>query len=789
MMLARYALIMEKTSDVQGDMLRTGDNVANLMRGIKEQFLEIAQDIGKEFLPTAQSAMLWIAEEGIPAVRLMLTRMKQSWKDMGEEGQKRILLVAGLLVAGGPLFKAVGFAISTIASIAMAFNAIILKAGLVVGAVVAIGTAIKKAEEPALSWGEAFASAWGGTLSWLGNKAKETGLMVAEYLMPGEGAKEALFVHQLKEEVGAAQQAYDDLIKAEIELTRFAQIRPPAEPRDWIGMTPEDLREFFGELNKSNEMWARAQVPVAERANEIAEALSKIVEKQRELGAVDAETQKLADSWSNFADIGGIALDKLADGVDLSLGPALNKIKQWWSEIESEVHWEDPIPFLRETMLESEKLPEIRDPLELVKEAWEDAADAMGEAGKAAKAAGVDISGVVSDMVSQNPLIITIGFNIQRLKDRIAELAIAQRANQAATRMASRAMQGLQETLSSVSKALSDAKSKLDDLTRPQLKGMGELGDQMFQIEQHIKRMKLTQAGIDTTFLQPQTKAAKSFVATLPNSVQALERMLEQMQLTKSLKFDEQLKLIEKAAKPLEEELTFEEAMEQVAKTKEEIAGLEQQVLSAEAAVRAQQAAIQALQDAAFAMAEASRLLQEELAREEKKHDLVSEALQMAYKWFLEDRQAMIETGAEGVKQAKIIDAETRKLLLAVTEFVQEEGNQTIGKLHEVVREYEAARAAVAAGIDIFVRRHVEEIVTQVPASGRQHGGPVSAGRSYVVGEVGPELFVPQRAGHILPNVAGGSNAVIIYGDVYGFDDFEDKLLEAKERATRRGRW
>lgn len=39
----------------------------------------------------------------------------------------------------------------------------------------------------------------------------------------------------------------------------------------------------------------------------------------------------------------------------------------------------------------------------------------------------------------------------------------------------------------------------------------------------------------------------------------------------------------------------------------------------------------------------------------------------------------------------------------------------------------------------------------------RADGGPVAAGRAYVVGERGPELFVPKSAGTILPNGAGGS--------------------------------
>ena len=42
---------------------------------------------------------------------------------------------------------------------------------------------------------------------------------------------------------------------------------------------------------------------------------------------------------------------------------------------------------------------------------------------------------------------------------------------------------------------------------------------------------------------------------------------------------------------------------------------------------------------------------------------------------------------------------------------------------------------------------------------GRSHGGPVTAGRGYVVGERGPELFVPSQVGRIEP-ARGGARDV-----------------------------
>jgi len=53
----------------------------------------------------------------------------------------------------------------------------------------------------------------------------------------------------------------------------------------------------------------------------------------------------------------------------------------------------------------------------------------------------------------------------------------------------------------------------------------------------------------------------------------------------------------------------------------------------------------------------------------------------------------------------------------------------------------------------------INEAVTSVFAAfggGRHAGGPVYPNNSYLVGERGPELFVPDTAGTILPNSAFG---------------------------------
>lgn len=52
--------------------------------------------------------------------------------------------------------------------------------------------------------------------------------------------------------------------------------------------------------------------------------------------------------------------------------------------------------------------------------------------------------------------------------------------------------------------------------------------------------------------------------------------------------------------------------------------------------------------------------------------------------------------------------------------------------------------------------------VASAIAGARADGGPVSGGKTYLVGERGPELFTPSRSGNIIPNGAPvGGNVTV----------------------------
>jgi hypothetical protein len=78
--------------------------------------------------------------------------------------------------------------------------------------------------------------------------------------------------------------------------------------------------------------------------------------------------------------------------------------------------------------------------------------------------------------------------------------------------------------------------------------------------------------------------------------------------------------------------------------------------------------------------------------------------------------------------------------------------NSVIGQLQRILVQALVTRAVLFL---IPGLGPVAAVASSIP--GRQHGGPVQGGRPYVVGEAGPELFVPQAAGAIVPGGAGAA--------------------------------
>ena len=68
---------------------------------------------------------------------------------------------------------------------------------------------------------------------------------------------------------------------------------------------------------------------------------------------------------------------------------------------------------------------------------------------------------------------------------------------------------------------------------------------------------------------------------------------------------------------------------------------------------------------------------------------------------------------------------------------------------------------------------------------GRATGGPVKPGAAYVVGERGPELFVPTSSGSVVANGSGGARTVNVHIRVDGGDAAPERLARSSRQVAR----
>ena len=76
---------------------------------------------------------------------------------------------------------------------------------------------------------------------------------------------------------------------------------------------------------------------------------------------------------------------------------------------------------------------------------------------------------------------------------------------------------------------------------------------------------------------------------------------------------------------------------------------------------------------------------------------------------------------------------------------------------------------------------------------GKQHGGPLRAGQLALVGERGPELFVPRNAGQIVPHgqfglASGGGGSITFNIMGPGPREIADQVRQVIETMRFRGR-
>lgn len=139
---ARFGLILEATSQAQGDLARTGDSVANQTRRAGAGIKELSVDVYKNLEPSIQRVLS------------LINGWIDGFKNLSPQTQKVLLITAGFAAALGPLIIGIGLLIKSVAIGATAITGFTLAVnvlrtailtnpiGLLITAIVVVGAAI-----------------------------------------------------------------------------------------------------------------------------------------------------------------------------------------------------------------------------------------------------------------------------------------------------------------------------------------------------------------------------------------------------------------------------------------------------------------------------------------------------------------------------------------------------------------------------------------------------------------------------------------------------------------------
>jgi len=144
----------------------------------------------------------------------------------------------------------------------------------------------------------------------------------------------------------------------------------------------------------------------------------------------------------------------------------------------------------------------------------------------------------------------------------------------------------------------------------------------------------------------------------------------------------------------------------------------------------------------------------------------------------IRQRGIQLEAHFERLNQLKEELAEQQKMQAQITAIIEGENSKRATSYSNLASTVRSAFSSINSSVLPSSSSFKLTTQSSTPALPRAQGGPVSAGSPYLVGEQGPELFVPSRSGSIIPNGAGGGITVNVYGDVSG-QDLIDKVSNA----------
>ncbi len=308
-------------------------------------------------------------------------------------------------------------------------------------------------------------------------------------------------------------------------------------------------------------------------------------------------------------------------------------------------------------------------------------------------------------LIAVHPATLAAAAATQGWRDRITEVDLAITANNDQIKAAQKEYDGMSEHLASLNKELGDMKTLLTELATPRLTGMGELDDKIAAVEKQIKRLQYAAStGLsmeEVARMFPIMKEGmEAYISRLPaamrNNADASKIFLDSLKAMKDLKFDEQLDLIKKAAGETKKEMTFTDVMKSIVETKSKIVDLTGAVSAQEAAMKTQKDMITALQEKGEKLNDTLRGYQAELKLAEKAQKDLNEALELAFKWFMDDRDKIIEMGGAAAEFVPKIDAQMRTLLAGLDTYAKGIDTDISTLLQDAIDKVNALKAAIA---------------------------------------------------------------------------------------------
>ncbi|MGI6376427.1 MAG: tape measure protein [Anaerolineae bacterium] len=448
------------------------------------------------------------------------------------------------------------------------------------------------------------------------------------------------------------------------------------------------------------------------------------------------------------------------------------------------------------------------------------AAQSFDTMGSSAGNASANLSDMTAALVRAHPASVAMAQAVAGREAQIAGINAALQANQRRQREMQEALSRTQARIGELNTQLNEAQRRLVELANPRLVGMTGLDRQIQAVQDHLKRVELAELlGRPLAEIVRQypllTAGAEEYIRRLEPGEQALRDQLRALQLMQSLQFDERLRLLQQAAAEEISETTYEAALEAIVATKQEISDLSAALAQQEARALRQEAALAKVRAEAERLNDALQGYQAQLQAAQQAQTLVNQGLELAYSWFLQDRQAMLELGGEAAAQVAIMDGKARELLGGVSAFASDTTTIASETLAGMIATFESssAEAVIAVNLelakiprDIYTYHHIVRVYdggssgpspTQpTPIQGRASGGPVYAGQAYIVGEEGPELFVPRLTGSIVPGGGTGRGSagaggivierLVVEGTVISERELAAALYDELQRLRRR---